>query len=179
MRRWLVLAVLLLAALLAWLAAGPYLAMQAIGKAVREENAAALARHVDFPPLRASLKAQLGDRLARSVDVEAQSGWLGALGMTVANGLAGGAVDLMVTPHGLGAMIEGRKVWNRASGMPPPRSEEGARARPDPWRHAERRYQSASRFTATVHTDDGRPVVFVLTRQGLRWRLSDILLPPP
>ena len=178
MRRWLVLAVLLLAALLAWLAAGPYLAMQAIGKAVREENAAALARHVDFPPLRASLKAQLGDRLARSVDGEAQSGWLGALGMTVANGLAGGAVDLMVTPYGLGAMIEGRKVWNRASGMPPPRSEEGARARPDPWRHAERRYQSASRFTATVHTGDGRPVVFVLTRQGLRWRLSDILLPP-
>lgn len=178
MRRWLLPAVLVLAAGLAWLGAGPYLAMHAIGKAVREENATALARHVDFPPLRASLKAQLGDRLARSVGVEAQTGWLGALGMTVANELAGGAVDLMVTPYGLGAMIEGRKVWNRATGLPPPRTEEGARARSDPWRHAERRYESASRFTATVQTDDGRPVVFVLTRQGLRWRLSDILLPP-
>ena len=179
MRKWPLGAVLLFAALLGWIAAGPYVAMHAIGKAVREENAAALARHVDFPPLRASLKAQLGDRLARSVGVEAQTGWLGALGMTVANELAGGAVDLMVTPHGLGAMIEGRKVWNRATGLPPPRTEEGVRARPDPWRHAERRYGSPSRFTATVQTDDGRPVVFVLTRRGLRWRLSDILLPPP
>jgi len=178
MRRWLILAGVLLAAVLAFGAAGPWLAMHAIGKAVREENAAALARHVDFPPLRASLKAQTGDRLARSVGIEAQSGWLGALGMTVATELAGGAVDLMVTPYGLGALMEGRKVWNRATGLPPPRTEEGARARPDPWRNAERRYESASRFTATVRTDDGAPVVFVLTRKGLRWRLSDIRLPP-
>ena len=177
MRKWLVLVVLLLAVLLAWVAAGPFVAMHAIGKAVRDENPAALARHIDFPPLRASLKAQLGDRLARSVGVETQSGWLGALGMTVANEVAGGAVELMVTPYGIGALIEGRKVWNRASGMPPPRTPEGAAVRPDPWRNAQRRYESASRFTATVHTDDGSPVVFVLTRHGLRWKLSDIRLP--
>ncbi len=178
MRKWLVLIVLLLAILLAWVAAGPFVAMHAIGKAVREENPAALARHIDFPPFRASLKAQLGDRLARSVGVETQSGWLGALGMTVANEVAGGAVELMVTPYGIGALIEGRKVWNRATGMPPPRTPEGAAVRPDPWRNAQRRYESTSRFTATVHTDDGAPVVFVLTRHGLRWKLSDIRLPP-
>src|SRR5690606_33723861 len=91
MRRWLVVAVLLAASLLAWVAAGPWLTMHAIGKAVREEDHAALARHIDFPPLRASLKDQLGDRLARSVGVERQTGLLGALGMTMANELAGGA----------------------------------------------------------------------------------------
>ena len=74
MRKWLIPAVLVLAAVLAWVAAGPWLTMTAIGKAVREENHAALARHVDFPPLRASLKAQLGDRLARSVGIERQAG---------------------------------------------------------------------------------------------------------
>lgn len=177
MRKWLILAVLLLAALLAWVAAGPFITMHAIGKAVREENATALARHVDFPRLRASLRDQAGDRVSRSLGIDGQSGWLGALGASVANQLAGGAIELMVTPQGLGALIEGRKVWNRASGLPPPRTEEGARARPDPWRNAERRYESSSRFTATVHTDDGRPVVFVLTRDGLRWRLSDVRLP--
>ena len=179
MRKWLILAVLLLASLLAWVAAGPWLTMHAIGKAVREEDHAALSRHVDFPLLRASLKDQAGDRLARSIGIERQSGWLGALGATVANELAGGAIELMVTPYGLGALMEGRKVWNRASGLPPPRTEAGAAARPDPWRNAERRYESTSRFTATVHTDDGAPLVFVLTRQGIRWKLSDIRLPPP
>jgi hypothetical protein len=28
-----------------------------------------------------------------------------------------------------------------------------------------------------VHDDSGRPLVFVLTRDGLRWKLSDIRLP--
>jgi len=178
MRKWLLVVVLLLAALLGYVAAGPWLTMHAIGKAVREENHAALSRHIDFPPLRASLRDQLGDRLARSVGVERQTGLLGALGMTVANELAGGAVDLLVTPYGLGALMEGRKVWHRASGRPPPQSATEARARPDPWREAERRYESMSRFTATVRTDDGQPLVFVLTRTGLRWKLSDIRLPP-
>jgi len=179
MRRWLILAVLLLAALLAWVAAGPWIAMHAIGKAVREENATALARHVDFPHLRASLRDQASDRVSRSLGIDGQTGWLGALGAGVANQLAGGAIDLMVTPHGLGALMEGRKVWNRATGLPPPRTEAGAAVRPDPWRNAERRYESSSRFTATVQTDDGQPLVFVLTRDGLRWRLSDVRLPPP
>jgi hypothetical protein len=42
---------------------------------------------------------------------------------------------------------------------------------------AQYRYESLSRFTATVHDDQGRPVVFVMTRHRLRWRLSDIRLP--
>ena len=177
MRKWIVLAVLLLAALLAYAAAGPYLTIHAIGKAAREENAAALAKHVDFPPLRASLKAQLGDRLVRSVGLDG-SGLLGALGMAAAGGLVEGAVATMVTPYGLGALMEGRKVWNRASGLPPPATEEGRAARANPLRDAEHRYESSSRFTATVRMDDGSPLVFVLTRKGLRWRLSDIRLPP-
>ena len=32
-------------------------------------------------------------------------------------------------------------------------------------------------FTATVQDGDGDPIVFVITRQGLRWRLTDIRLP--
>lgn len=178
MRKWLIPVVLLLAALLAWVAAGPWIAMHAIGKAVREENAAALARHVDFPRLRASLRDQASDRVARSLGIDGQSGWLGALGAGVANQLAGGAIDLMVTPQGLGALIEGRKVWKRATGQPGSATGAHAGDRPDPWRNAERRYASPSRFTATVRTEDGQPVVFVLTRSGLRWILSDIRLPP-
>lgn len=178
MRKWIALALALLLAVLGYAVAGPYLAVHAIGKAVREENAAALATHVDFPPLRASLKAQLTDRLVRAAGIEAQSGLLGALGLGVAGSLVGGSVDLMVTPAGLGALMEGRKLWNRAGGLPPPSASNDTWERPDPLREAERRFESTSRFTATVRTDAGEPVVFVLTRDGLRWKLSDIRLPP-
>ena len=74
MKKWIALALALLLAVLGYAAAGPYLAVHAIGKAVREENAAALAKHVDFPPLRASLKAQLTDRMVRAAGIEAGHG---------------------------------------------------------------------------------------------------------
>jgi len=178
MKKWIALALAVLVALLSYAAAGPYIAIHAIGKAVREENAPALAKHVDFPPLRASLKAQLTDRLVRAAGIEAQSGLLGSLGLGVAGSLAGGTVDLMVTPMGLGAMMEGRKVWNRVGGLPPPSSSGDTWERHDPLQGAERRFESTSRFTATIRTDAGDPVVFVLTRDGVRWKLSDIRLPP-
>ena len=178
MRTWAALALLVLIGVLGYAAAGPYLTIHAIGKAVREENAPALAKHVDFPPLRASLKAQLTDRLVRSAGIEAQSGLLGALGLGVAGSLVGGGVDMMVTPTGLGALMEGRKVWNRASNLPPPTTNNDTWERPDPLQGAAHRYESTSRFTATVHTDTGEPIIFVLTRTGLRWKLADIRLPP-
>ena len=40
-----------------------------------------------------------------------------------------------------------------------------------------RRYESPSRFTATVLDEDGKPMVFVFKRNGLRWKLADIRLP--
>src|SRR3546814_7784886 len=67
MKKWLWLAVAVLAALLAWTAAGPYRTVNAIRDAAQARDAQAMAEQVDFPALRSSLKAQLGDRLLREV----------------------------------------------------------------------------------------------------------------
>ena len=48
----------------------------------------------------------------------------------------------------------------------------------DPLHDATLRYESTSRFTATVPDERGQPVLVVFQRQGLRWRLSDIRLDP-
>ena len=47
----------------------------------------------------------------------------------------------------------------------------------DPLADARYRFESTTRFTATVTDRSGEPLVFVLSRQGLRWKLSDIRLP--
>jgi hypothetical protein len=47
----------------------------------------------------------------------------------------------------------------------------------DPLKNAQHHYESLSRFTATVQDESGAPMTFVFTRQGLRWRLTDIRLP--
>src|SRR5690606_2731565 len=54
---WLVAALLL--ALLAWVGSGPWRTVEGIRQAVKTEDARALAQHVDFPALRASLRPQL------------------------------------------------------------------------------------------------------------------------
>lgn len=174
MKKWLVLIVVAVLALAAYVAVGPYRTVHAIGDAIERQDAAALSKQVDFPALRGSLKAQLTDRLVRGAGDDVQASTLGAIGLSIAGGLVGGVVDTMVTPLGLGAIMEGRKVGKRFTDTFSP--EPAATTARRPFADAVYRYESASRFTATVGTDD-QPVVFVVTRDGLRWRLSDIRLP--
>ncbi len=178
MKKWLWLAAALALVLLGWTAIGPYRTVNAIRDAPQARDGAAMARQVDFPALRSSLKAQLADHLLRKNGAPSPDNPLAIFGLGIANGLVGSLVDTMVTPTGLGAMMEGRKVWDRASGLPPPTSSEARDAsKPRPLEDARYRYESLSRFTATVHDDQGRPVVFVMTRHGMDWKLSDIRLP--
>ena len=176
MKKWLVLIVVAVLALAAYVATGPYRTVHAIGDAIERQDAAALSKQVDFPALRSSLKAQLTDRLVRGAGDDVQASTLGAIGLSIAGGLVGGVVDTMVTPLGLGAIMEGRKVGKRFTDPFSP--EPAATTARRPFADAVYRYESASRFTATVGANDQQPVVFVVTRDGLRWRLSDIRLPP-
>ena len=175
MKRWLLLLGVLLLSIAMYVASGPYRTIHAIREAVRAQDAAALSRQVDFPALRASLKAQLSDRLVRKAGPGLQSSVFAAFGLRVANGLIESAVDAMVTPMGLGAIIEGRKEWAYASnGFTQP--DAGA-STPDA-QEIDSRFESPSRFTATMRDGSGAETRFVLTRSGLNWKLSDIRLPP-
>lgn len=165
----------LLLALAAWIAAGPWFTVHAIKDALREQDSTALAEHVDFPALRASLKHQLADRLVRAAGAEVQSSALGAVGLRMATGATSLAVDATVHPAGLAALMEGRAIWRQVGDDFAPPAPGGA-AR-EPLRDARYRYLSPSRFSITVEDESGAPLVFILTRQGLRWRLSEIRLP--
>lgn len=161
--------------LLAYVAAGPYLAIDGIRKALAEQDVAALEQHVDFPALRVNMKAHLEDYIARQGGGMAESGGLlGAIGLQVVSGLGGTAVDAMVTPLGIGALLQGRGMWKRATGQTVDGDAYGAPQPLDPLKGAELRYESTSRFTATVVDAQGEPVVAVFQRKGLRWRLVDI-----
>ena len=180
MKKWIALVVAALIAIAVYVGAGPYLTVRAIRIAVKEQDTAALAKQIDFPALRASLKAQMIDAMVREAGADVQANPIGAFALTVATGVVNGVADAMVTPTGLAGVMEGRRLWrntrdsfNRpqvdANGEPLPA--------PEPLHDARYRYESMSRFTATVDDESGKPIVFVLRRNGLQWKLADIRLP--
>jgi len=177
MKKWLVLSSAALIALFAYAIAGPFITVNAIRDAVKTQDSAALSKHVDFPALRSSLKLQIDDYLVRRAGPEMQSSMLGAIALRIASGATGGVVDAMATPVGLGAMLEGRNLWHRVNGSRNGTDSHTPAPARDPLKDAKYRFESPSRFTATVLDGEGDPVVFVLTREGLRWKVSDIRLP--
>lgn len=175
LKRALIVAGVLAVLLLAYVGAGPYLAINGIRQALAEQDTAALERYVDFPALRVNMKAHLEDYIARQGgELVESSGLLGAIGKQVVSGLGGTAVDAMVTPLGIGALLQGRGMWKRATGQTVDGDAYGAPQPLDPLKDATLRYESTSRFTATVDDPQGDPLLVVFQRQGLRWRLVDI-----
>lgn len=176
MKKWIALIVVVLLALGSYVVAGPYLAINGIRTALAEQDTGRLERHVDFPALRVSIKAQMQDKLARRTG-EMQSNLAGAFALSIANNFVGSGVDAMVTPLGIGALLQGRSLWKKTVGETVDGDSYGQAVPLDPLKQAVRRYESPSRFTATVLDEEGKPMVFVFKRNGLRWKLADIRLP--
>ena len=176
MKKWIALTVVLLLALGAYVVAGPYLAINGIRTALIEQDTGRLERHVDFPALRVSIKAQMQDKLARRTG-DLQCFLAGAFALSIANNFVGSGVDAMVTPLGIGALLQGRSLWKKSLGETVDGDSYSKAVPVDPLKQAVRRYESPSRFTATVLDEDGKPMVFVFKRNGLRWKLADIRLP--
>lgn len=177
MKKWLALVVIVCVLAAGWLVAGPFIAIHGIRGAVRDQDAARLSGYIDFPALRTSLKQQVDGYVARRAGPDMQSSLLGAIALRVAGGATGGIVDAMATPAGLAALMEGRNFWHRLEGRRSGEDPYAAAPPRDPLEGARYRYESPSRFTATVRNADGDPVVFVLSRQGLAWKVTDVRLP--
>lgn len=154
----------------------PVFAAQGLVSAARAGDVAGLERRVDFPAVREDLKVQLRERLSRELTHDARlGGALADLGMMLAPALVDGAVETVVTPANLAALV--RTAETPRSGEPaeaPPSEDEG------PDTEVRYSYRDLNTFGARVF-DPSRPeqsVDLVMTRRGLfDWKLSRVVLP--
>jgi len=179
--------------LLAYVAAGPWLAIRGIHAAIEQRDTARLERYIDFPTLSSNFRARIEDRLARETGILGGGGIAGDLTRGLFHQISSTAVDGLLSPSGIAMLLEGRSLARRMTGAnngadidadsdPNARNQRTA-AGDLPLADARMRFESASRFTATTTATTGDGVtrddtVFVFERQGLRWRLTDIRLPP-
>jgi len=109
--------VLFVISLIAYAYASPYIALNRIKRAADARDAATLNEYVDYPALRMSLKAEVGEMLQKRIDAQHSSNPLLLFGAAIGAVLIGPLVDAYATPDGVAALINGM----------PPRGEPGER----------------------------------------------------
>ncbi|WP_296167730.1 DUF2939 domain-containing protein [uncultured Brevundimonas sp.] len=156
-------------------AAAPVLTGQAIIRAAERGDGAALERLVDFPALRESMKGELNDLLVAEMrsDPRVVENNLGGLATMLGPMFISGAVDTVVTPQGVAAMVTTAKA-PEADGTA---SLEPDKGRDEPDLHKAWGYRSLDVFAVTL-TDRDRPensLALLLERRGLfTWRLAAV-----
>lgn len=155
-------------------AAGPYLTIGAIKTGIVENDAELLADNIEFPTLRQNLKEQFNIILMKSAAKEADDNPLGLLLAGLATSLVDGLVDNFVTPGALASVMEGREP---PTGSTPSSRSPSTADRENLFRDARMSYDTLSTFSVWVPNDTGGETRFVLKRDGLSWKLVNIVIP--
>ena len=174
MKKWLAALAVVLVLLLGYGVAGPYLAIRGIHSAIEARDPNKLERYIDFPILRANVRAKVAKRLLANATSPYGRVVGDDRGRVMIGAISDKAVDAMVSPLGIALLLEGRALAHRVTGKAPVGEKDDAA---DPLLNAKTKFESPSRFTATMDSAEGRPVVFVFERHWLNWKLSDIRLP--
>ena len=149
--------------------AAPYITVYQMKIAVENHDGEALSEHIDFPSLRQHLKDQLNVQLA----TEMEDNPFTAIAVTFGGMLGGKVIDTYVTPAGIMELMKGES---------PDTENTGSSIQKDtplePLTNVSMSYASFNKFSVTVKkTESGEDVKFNLRRKGIRWKLTEILLP--
>lgn len=165
-----VVAVLVL--LLGYSVATPYITVAQMQSAVEARDGAELATHVDFVAVRQSLYTQLTALLSEQMDQTSQDDVMGLFGAAFGNKMIELLLDVIVTPQGLIAVISGDSMVDvldqDTTGAAPNTADISVSMG----------YRSFDTFGVTITNQDTfNETTLILRRQGLTWRVSEILLP--
>ncbi len=175
MKKWLIAGLcVLLAVLAAYIAAGPYVAMNGIRNVVASGDYGKLSRFVDFQKLRDNVTPQIQSRITRDIQQRLGAGSAANIATSVSLEISAPVIDAIVSPLGVATLLTGSTLARKITGT---KNQDGRAHADDPLKDAKTRYESMSRFSATVTTDEGKPLVFVFGRNGLNWKLTGLLLP--
>jgi hypothetical protein len=152
-----------------WYYGSPLWTLKSMRDAAVAKDAKSLSSYVDFPALRADVKADLKAQMG---SVKADDS-LGALGAMFTNALSDKMIDGLVTPETLGAMMTMGKGANALSGAQGA-DKAGKDKEPD---FEITRGLSEFRVRPKGEGEGSIPAM-VFTRSGVSWKLSGIDLPP-
>jgi Protein of unknown function (DUF2939)/zinc-ribbon domain len=169
---------LILLAVVGYIAFGPFITVHEIKSGLEDQDSGRLAAYVDFPRLRANLKAQLNAIVMRQAATESRENPFGAPGMALGSKLVDSMIDSFVIPSGLKNLAAGQAVPAEQTADSESSNHTSAREHtPQLFHEARYRYDSLSNFSVWVGSRGPDQVRFVLSREGLLWKLTNIVVP--
>lgn len=154
-------------------ATAPYMTVHQMRVAAEKRDGETLSEHIDFPSVRQSLKDQFNALFAKKMaeDEEMRENPFAALGVMFAGVIVDRMVDAYVTPTGITLLMAGERPEMEEDGEPVVAQDRG------PFHNASKSYESLDKFVVRVKDESGEETKFVLRRQGISWKLTEILIP--
>ena len=155
-----------LVAFFVYMVALPYLTFSQIKAAALENDSEVLSEKIDFTVLKQNLKEQLIEQVTNYKMSEMKDNPIGVLAIATVSVVVDGKVESYVSPAGLASLMEGKIPGEDES------AEKG-----EPLKNAKYGFESAIEFSVSVPDDKGEEIRFILLRDGLDWKLENIVLP--
>jgi len=172
MKKLIIVAVLFVIALVGYIAAGPFITIHQIKAGVNNQDSELLSENIDFPLLRSNLKEQVSAYFEKKSASKSKHKPLESLVLGITSKFADAAVDAVVTPSGIANLMEGKQPKQIQSG-----DEKSTGNKRQLFRNARHSLDSANKFSIWVKDGKGDEIRFVLTRDGLSWKLTNIIVP--
>lgn len=170
MKKWIVIIGVIV---LAYIVAAPHITVHNLKNAAQAHDGEALGDQIDFPTLRQNLKDQLNGFLHTNEDPQREENALVAIAAAIGSVIADRAVDAYVTPDALTRLMSSEDHHASTS------TNNGTTEESKPFENIRTAYAGWDRFViTTLDEDDEEGAQFVLSRRGLGWKLTNILLTP-
>ncbi len=165
-------------AISAYLYASPYVTIYLIKKVIDSRDYSRLAQYIDYDELRKNLKGKaelVAERITSNIRNDSTAS---GLEKSLKKKLIEQVVDQLVTPENTPVLI--MQVMTDRERKPEPTTGEQTGKKnaidnvEDLLRNAEFGYRSFNTFAIKIRTGGQRPVVFIMTRNGLQWKLTNI-----
>lgn len=157
-----------------YLYASPYIILNSIKNALKENDSEKVSAYIDYTSVRQSLKDQMNAYMLKEIRTKEANGWE-ALGAMMASTLAEKMVDAVVTPEGMTLMLQGKDLRKSLTGN----REDTRKERTDtPKIEYRTRYLSMNMFEVTFkNKENDSDVKIIMERDGLSWKIKKIVLP--
>lgn len=165
--------VILIVLIIAYVAAGPFITIHGIKSGIESQDTEKLSECIDFPTLRSNLKEQLNAAMMKSAAIDLKDNPFGVLAAAFATKVVEGLVESFLTPSGMANLMEGKKPEQNQLDSDNKQGEQ----KWELFKNSRYTYDSLSKFSIWVKGDNSDEIRFVLTRSGVSWRLSNIVIP--